>query len=124
MIRGTLWSDYKETGNGITENYERCFAPGDEAVFYNEDAVELFFSTVNGKSFLESLYSPKYCLSYLIRGHQIFGAAFWQSPNSTVTTVFSALNGQEPFTKRQGAGVAVLSPLAFQPIPYIVLPCD
>ncbi|MDO4199503.1 MAG: metallophosphoesterase family protein [Clostridia bacterium] len=109
VIHSTIWSDYAPKGDAKTMNRGRArFEDDYRMVYYNEACVREFFEHCEKFSVGKDYHEIIHGLKYLIRGHQPYLGSFFQSPQKTVTTVFSALENQGEWLMRQGAKVALV----------------
>ncbi|MDO4199506.1 MAG: metallophosphoesterase family protein [Clostridia bacterium] len=102
-IYSALWSDYDKKGDAKSSGSLRGKNP--LLVCYNEGCVREFFEE---SSKLEYLLLNKICLKYLIRAHQSWLGDFHQTLNKIITTIFSAVKGQDFVELGRKARVAIV----------------
>lgn len=108
-IFSAIWSDYNP--NRLMDNalFTNALRGGNNLiVYYNEGCVKEFFAYSNRGILKRQFPDKKIRLKYLIRGHQPWLGDFHQSPNKIVTTVFSAVKGQDFVEPDRKARVAIV----------------
>lgn len=91
VIRCALWSDYDPSRAGMPSEL-RGFPTDSKVVCYDEDLVRIF------------IY-PR-AISYMVRAHQPSLGTFFQSEHKVVTSIFTAVNGQDEKVRKQGGTIA------------------